>query len=120
MATQIPQMQIQIPVSNGMSGTTKASMGQIRWNTSNHSMEIWYGTHWHTLTDPTPTTWREWFDYYVSNTSTNTDQYARRETIHLLMQTKFPGQYRVDLHNGTWQMIHDTPADETWFHLQYV
>lgn len=94
--------------------------GQLRWNTSADVMEIWDGSNWRQPDFVVGDTWQEWFEYYVSSTKENPDTYARRDTIHKLMQEKFPGQYRVDNHNGVWEMIHNTPADETWFHLQYA
>jgi hypothetical protein len=99
----------------GVSTTT----GQIRYNTAAADMEVWTGTNWHSVSKPIPVTWPDWFDYYVCDASDNLDRYQRQQQIHRMMQERFPGQYQVDCHNGVWTMIHDTPADETWFHLQY-
>ena len=108
-----------IPMGNSTNRPTTSSAGAIRWNTTSNAMETYNGTVWVPFRAD-PETWQEWFDYYVSSTKENPDTYARRDTIHKLMQEKFPGQYRVDNHNGVWEMIHNTPADETWFHLQYA
>ena len=110
MATQSPQISL---------SPAGPHAGQLRWNSSTHVMEIWDGSIWRQPDFGMGDTWQEWFDNYVKITRENPDTYARRDIIHKLMQEKFPGQYRVDNHNGVWEMIHDTPADETWFLLNY-
>ena len=108
------------PAGSGSYMGVSTTAGQIRYNTTAADMEVWTGTNWHSVSKPIPVTWQDWFDYYVRDTSDNLDRYQRQQQIHQMMQTRFPGQYRVDLANDTWQMIHDTPADETWFKLKYA
>jgi hypothetical protein len=115
MATQPPE----IPLSAATHGPTSPHTGQFRWNSPTSVLEIWDGAQWRQPDFVQGDTWQEWFDNYVKITRENSDPYARRDKLNQLMQEKFPGQYQVDCHNGTWVMIHDTPADETWFHLQY-
>jgi hypothetical protein len=66
-----------------------------------------------------PETWEEWFDYYISAAGNIPDQYTRQVHIQQEMQARFPGRYRIDLAGQAWTMVFDTPADETWFHLQH-
>lgn len=107
------------PAGSGNYMGVSTAVGQIRYNTMRHDMEIWTGTNWHSVSESLPVTWPDWFDYYINWTSDNLDLYDRRQQIHRMMQERFPGQYQVDCHNGVWTMIHDTPADETWFKLKY-
>lgn len=113
----IPLPGIVIPQGAGPAPTTA---GQIRYNTDGTGMEVWSGTHWYSVGKATPVTWQDWFDYHVLDTRDISDRHQRQQQIRQLMQERFPGQYRVDLANDTWQMIHDTPADETWFNLKYA
>ena len=115
MATQPPE----ITSSTAAIGPTGPHTGQFRWNTPLHILEIWDGVQWRQPDFVQGDTWQEWFDYYVSSSKGNLDPYNRRDKLNQLRQEKFPGQYQVDCHNGVWEMIHDTSADETWFHLQY-
>jgi hypothetical protein len=99
---------------------TRPNTGQMRVNKTNLAIEIYDGTRWASIAQNwNPATWREWFDYYINAAGNIPDQYTRQVHIQQEMQARFPGRYRIDLAGQTWIMVFDTPADETWFHLQH-
>jgi len=105
--------------SNGMWGPS-AAVGSMRFNSTSGSIEIWNGSQWITVSRPDhPETWQEWFDYYINAAGNIPDQYTKQVYIQQEMQARFPGRYRIDLAGQAWKMVFDTPADETWFHLQH-
>lgn len=124
MATSIPQGSVPNPpaghtTSNGIWGPGVAT-GAIRFNTTLGAIETWNGLKWIAVTtNSDPETWVEWFDYYISAAGNIPDWYTRQVHIQQEMQARFPGRYRIDLAGQAWTMVFDTPADETWFHLQY-
>jgi hypothetical protein len=97
-----------------------AAVGSIRFNSTLGAVEIWNGSQWLSVTTKSdPETWQEWFDYYINAAGNIPDQYTKQVYIQQEMQGRFPGRYQVDLAGQAWTMVFDTPADETWFHLQH-
>jgi hypothetical protein len=109
VATNIPLRTSPVP----------AAVGTVRLNTTLGVAEIWNGSQWLSVRTSDPETWEEWFDYYISAAGNIPDQYTRQVHIQQEMQARFPGRYRIDLAGQAWTMVFDTPADETWFHLQH-
>ncbi len=104
---------------------TIPSSGSIRFNTTNAQMEMFTGSLWLPIIDG-PQSWQEWFSYYaremehhISNHEVFEPSTHKREYILSQMQERFPGNYTITDKNASWEMTFNTPADETWFHLQY-
>lgn len=109
-------MATNIPIHASLTG----AIGDVRLNSNNHELEIYDGAGWLPVNQSRqPKTWQEWFKYFGSTSIDGMDRYGMCDYIEKQMQTKFPGNYRVDLAGNYWDMIFDTPADETWFHLKY-
>ena len=119
MATRLPHLTI--PVGTGTSITTPA-FGSLRMNTNINMFEAYDGTNWIPLivpgAKPNPQTWREWLEKFANDLGEALRN--RRDYINANMQERFPGNYRVEREaNGAWCLVFDSPADETWWHLQY-
>ena len=118
MATSLPHLTI--PVSNGTSNITAPASGALRMNTTIQMFEVYDGNNWIPISMPNTDTqtWREWLEKFANDLGEALRN--RRDYINANMQERFPGNYRVEQEaNGAWCLIFDTPADETWWHLQY-
>lgn len=119
MAT-IPNLSITLPVGNSTTSKPMSpAVGTMRFNSISHQIEAYDGTNWITIAPVIdPQTWREWLEKFANDLSVYLTN--RREYINSSMQKQFPGNYHVDLNsNGEWELVFDTPADETWWHLKY-
>jgi len=116
MATRLPHLTI--PVGTGTSITTPA-VGSLRMNTNINMFEAYDGTNWIPITmpNPDPQTWREWLEKFANDLGEALRN--RRDYINANMQERFPGNYEVVQVAGRWDLVFDTPADETWWHLKY-
>lgn len=66
-----------------------------------------------------PETWEEWFEYYINAVDGVVSNSAKLGYVNEEMQGRFPGNYSVNVAGGEWDLVFETPADETWFHLKY-
>lgn len=104
------------PTTGSLAGVS-GSIGAMRFNTTSSSLEVYDGQRWQPILGNTnPETWQEWLDYYNNEIIDHVD---KRQYMNRRMQERFPGAYQVQSTGGQWQLIFDTPADETWFHLKY-
>lgn len=97
------------------------TIGDMWVDSTNKKSNIWDGTQWLPIggSHPIPTTWQEWFEYYINFGFDSSHTYTKRDYVHDEMQGRFPGSYHVEADRGQWRMVFDTPADETWWHLKY-
>jgi len=94
------------------------AIGSLRVNTTTNNVEVYEGTRWiiaHGLA--IPETWQEWLERYATDMGETLT--VRRDYINNSMQARFPGNYDVVIVAGHWGLVFATPADETWFHIQY-
>ena len=111
-----------IPVFSGNSSKVKPVTGQLRLNAHADCMEFYDGQDWIALSENTSSwTWQRWFRYYcnVSDDLDSKNRRDKRDYIQQEMQARYPGGYRVEMVDKKWQLTFATPADETWWRLQY-
>ena len=93
------------------------AVGTMRVNTTTNNIEVYEGTRWIIAHGANPETWQDWLKRYATDMGETLT--VRRDYIYKSMQARFPGNYDVVQVAGDWQLVFATPADETWFHLQY-
>jgi hypothetical protein len=94
------------------------AIGSMRVNTTTNNIEVYEGTRWVTAHGlAVPETWQEWLERYA--TDMGEPLTVRGDYIYKSMQARYPGNYDVIHEDGDWQLVFATPADETWFRLQY-
>lgn len=95
--------------------------GNMWINSVTNQMHVFDGSQWIRVTGAHtfPETWEEWFDHYINSVDNFIPNSVKRGYVHEEMRGRFPGNYHVDIVNGAWTMVFDTPADETWWHLKY-
>jgi len=100
------------------SGPVEPAIGSMRVNTTTNNLEVYEGTRWIIAQGlAVPETWQEWLERYATDMGEALT--VRRDYVNKSMQARFPGNYDVVHEDGDWQLVFATPADETWFHLQY-
>jgi hypothetical protein len=100
---------------------SSAVTGQIRFNSTIQSLEFFDGKIWRTNGVLNPETWQDWFQYYIYGSESipiRTND-LKREYINQEMRGRFPGAYTVEWVNDDWQMIFDSPEEQTYWTLKY-
>jgi len=94
------------------------AIGSLRVNTTTNNIEVYEGTRWIIAQGlAVPETWQEWLERYATDMGEALT--VRKDYVYKSMQARFPGNYDVVHEDGDWCLVFATPADETWFHLQY-
>jgi len=107
-----------IPAGTTANRPVQPVIGQMRVNRTNNNFEYYDGNRWVTAHGlAIPETWQEWLERYATDMGETLT--VRRDYINNSMQARFPGNYDVVHEDGDWQLVFATPADETWFRLQY-
>jgi len=94
------------------------AIGSMRVNSTTNNLEVYEGTRWIIAQGQTvPKTWQDWLERYATDMGETLT--VRKDYVNKSMQARFPGNYEVVIVDGHWGLVFATPADKTWFHLQY-